>query len=102
MNNLKKQRKMAKLTKAQQSLLDYMEKTRGEIYFRRDKKDKEQCFIGRKKVNSRVFFFFYDMGYFDLESRTEGRKYEYFYMGIKAYKLQEYLDDFKMPYCVPE
>ncbi len=93
---------MAKLTKAQQAFIDYMDKNRGAIYFRRDEKEKEQCFVGKKRINSRIFFFFYDMGYLRVADRTEGRKYEYFYMEAVPHKLDEYLQDFKEPYVVPE
>jgi hypothetical protein len=70
---------MAKLTKAQQVFIGNLNKWRGGVYFRRDiKTEKEQCFIGSHRVSSRIFFFFFDMGYLDLQSKSEGKKYEYF------------------------
>lgn len=94
---------MAKLTKAQQSFLNYIDKYRGSIYFTREiKTEKEKCFVGRKSINEKVFFFFYDMGYLELDYKWDGRKYEYFYMKCCLYKLNDYINDFKPPYCPPE
>lgn len=93
---------MAKLTKAQQAFVDYIDKHRGSIFFTRDKKDKERCFVGKKRIDSRVFFFFFDIGYLSLNSTKSGRVYEYFYMTVVNYKLEEYLEDFTQPIYIPE
>lgn len=82
---------MAKLTKAQQAFLDYIDNHRGHIYFTRElKTEKEKCFVGTKQVNDKVFFFFYDIGYLELSDKFEGRKYEYFYMRCVEWKLNDY------------
>jgi hypothetical protein len=95
---------MAKLTKAQNEFLDKIQRYKGDVYFRRenDQDDKEQCFIGSHRVNSRVFFFFFEIGYLSLSETYTGRKYTYYYMHTLLYKLNEYLEDFKQPYVVSE
>lgn len=94
---------MAKLTKAQAAMAKKLERTRQSIYLRRKLgHDKEECFIGRKKVHAGVFMFFFSMGYLALTDRVETKKYDYCYLRVVKYKLDEYLADFQMPYVVPE
>lgn len=85
---------MRKLTKAQQEFLTRIEKSRGEIYFRRNlKTEKEQCFIGTKRIHPGVFFFFIGIGYLELETRFEGRVWEYYYQRCCIWKLNDYLSE---------
>ncbi len=94
---------MAKLTKVQSDLIKKIERTR-DIYFKRpiDSESKEQCFVGRNRVNNRVFFFLYDIGFLRTSHNWRGRKWEYYYMDKVQYKLEEYLEDFQKPYVIPE
>jgi hypothetical protein len=94
---------MAKLTDAQRRFLKQIEKSNGNVYFRRKlNTEKEQCFIGSKRVNPRVFFFFYSMGYLEVLYHTVKRVYEYYDLRIVKYKLDEYLEDYQTPYVIPE
>jgi hypothetical protein len=87
------EKKLPKLTKAQSHFLNRVQKTRQSVYFRRViKTGKEECFIGRQRIHPRVWFFFFNIGYLSLSGKTETRLFEYYYMTIKAYKLDEYLD----------
>jgi hypothetical protein len=84
---------MPKLTPAQNQVYHKSQKN-SDIYFRRNlKTGKEQCFIGSVRINPRVWFFFYSMGYFSLQSKSEGKKWDYYYMCLKHYKLDEYLEE---------
>lgn len=94
---------MATLTNAQKKFLQRIERSKGTVWFRRNlNTEKEQCFVGTKRVDPRVFFFFYSMGYLAVLYHTVKRVYEYYDLRIVEYKLEDYLDDFKTPYVVPE
>jgi hypothetical protein len=81
-----------RLTDEQKKLFDYIEKKLPDVYFRRNKEGEEQCFVGSKRVDDGLFFFFYGIGYFQLSGKSETKMYEYFYMDVLTYKIDEYLD----------
>lgn len=85
---------MPKLTKAQERVYKLSQKPGREIYFRRFlKSGKEQCFIGKIRVDPRVWFFFFEIGYFKLAGQSQGKKYDYYFMCLSLYKLEEYIDN---------
>lgn len=75
-------------------MLEVINKRPHGVYFRRDNKTyKEVCFVGKKIVNKRVFFFFYDLGVLQFTSQYYDKKHTYYNMGLMRHKLEEYLSE---------
>lgn len=94
---------MGKLTTAQSKIVTQIKRYGSFPWFKRSlKTGKEKCFIGTKKVSNSAFFFFVEIGYFEPSIHSEKRMYEYYDMRIASYKLNEFLNDFNVPYVIPE
>lgn len=94
---------MAKLTTAQKLLIKKIKKSNNVYFKRRLNSDKnEQCFVGKNRVNSRVFFFLFNIGFISVTNNYVFKEWDFYIMRIVQYKLDEYLEDYKTPYVIPE